>query len=208
LNHFISRGLILLILISSISSSNVIKDGFSTPENNSNGFATNKESRDEEGQTPRPDLAEEEQIPGKGTARSIEASKNPSLLGNISYNALPVPNFLNYYINKSNEQINGIVCFKILQEPNNPENIIKIPCTDIFIFIANNNIPKNYNITNSSSIIPFFYNDESSYQLKLISKLITELYPKTKDYNCGIIKEYVSFKTEIVSCTNVGILMR
>ena len=195
--------------MSSISSSNVIKDGFPTPENNTNNFATNAESRDEEGQTPRPDLAEEGQPPSIATSHSIETTpKNPSLLGNNSYNALPAPNFLNYYINQTNKQIKGIVCLEISQESNNPENIIKIPCSSIFIFIPNNNFTKDYKLPISPSINPFNYKHFLSYQLELLPKLITELYSKNKDYNCGIIEQYVTFKTKIISCTNIGILMR
>ena len=220
MNYFIAQGLIILILISSISSSTIIKDGFPTQENNSNNFATNAESHDkegqtskpdiaEEGQTPRPGLAEEGQTPSIDSSRSIEADhKDPSLLGNNSYNTFPLPNFLSYYINQTNKQIKGIVCLEISQESNKPENIIKIPCANIFIFIANNNFTKNYNIHNSLSNNPFYYNDTLSYQLELLSKLIPELYSKSKDYNCGIIKEYVSFRTEIISCTNIGILMK
>jgi hypothetical protein len=209
LNQFIAQGLIILILINSILSSNVIEDGFPIPENNSNNFATNAESRDEEGQTPRQDLAEEGKPPDIGTSRSIEADhKNPSLLGNNSYNALPVPNFLNYYNNQTNKQIKGIVCLEISQESNKPENMIKIPCANIFIFIPNNNFTTNYNITNSPFNSHFVYRDILSYQLELLPKLISELYSKNKDYNCGIIKEYLSFNTEIISCTNIGILMR
>ena len=130
------------------------------------------------------------------------------MLGNYSYNALPVPNFLNFYINQTNKQIKGIVCLEISQESNKPENIIKIPCANIFIFIPNNNFTKNYNIAHSPSNNPFVYKDNLSYQLELLPKLISELYSKNKDYNCGIITEYLSFKTDIISCTNIGILMR
>ena len=202
--HYIAPGLIILILISSISLSNAIKDGFPTPENNTNNLATNAESRDEEGQTPGIVTAH-----SKVTAPQNEtAPQNPSLLGNNSYNALPAPNFLNYYINQTTKQIKGIVCLEISQESNKPENIIKIPCSSIFIFIPNNNFTKDYKLPISPSINPYNYNHFLPYQLELLPKLITELYSKNKDYNCGIIEQYVTFKTEIISCTNIGILMR
>ena len=84
MNHLIAQGLIILILINSILSSNVIEDGFPTSENNSNKFASNAESRDEEGQTPRQDLAEEGKTPGVVTSRSIEVDhKLPLCLATI-----------------------------------------------------------------------------------------------------------------------------
>jgi hypothetical protein len=201
LNIFIARELIILILVISISSSNIIKDGFPTIQNTSSGFSTTEEFSVEEGHTPKQDI-------GK-TARSIKAANQSlSILDNNSYDALPFSKFLKYYINKTNEQIRYMNCLEVLQESKQPETIIKIPCETIFIFIINNdNFTKNYNVPNSLSIQPFNYKDGLTYQLKLLPKLITEVDSKNK-FHCGKIQGTVSFKTEIISCTNIGILIR
>jgi hypothetical protein len=177
---------IILILVISLSSFN---------------FSTTKEFSVEDGQPSTQNIG--------NTTRSLEvAPQGPSLLDNNSYTALPFLKFLNYYVNITNEPIRYLNCLEISHVSNQPETLIKTPCETLFIFIINNdNFTKNYNVPNSLSIQPFNYNNEWSYQLKLIPKLIADVDSKTKFY-CGKIQGTVSFQTEIISCAKIGILIR